>query len=62
MRGKMNTSNYGNKEKVSIPAPSGHGVPKRDSAVATGTSSGGGTLRYRSGQVKRSSFGMGKYK
>ncbi len=41
---------------------SGSGHTKRDSAVATGTSSGGKTLRYRSGDVKRSTGDFKKYK
>jgi len=40
----------------------GSGLTKRDSATATGTSKGGGTLRLRSGQVKRSTGSNAKYK
>ena len=40
----------------------GSGTNKRDSATATGTSSGGKTLKYRSGDVTRSTGSFSKYK
>lgn len=40
----------------------GAGVNTRDSAKNTSTSSGGSTLRYRSGDVKRSTGSFSSYK
>jgi hypothetical protein len=40
----------------------GAGVNKRDSAKNTSGNSGGGTLKYRSGDVKRSTGSFAKYK
>lgn len=40
----------------------GSGNTRRDSATATGTSSGGGTLKYRSGDVKRSTGSFKSYR
>lgn len=43
-------------------AGKGSGNTKRDSAVATGTPVGGKTLRYTSGDVKRSTGSFKSYK
>lgn len=40
----------------------GSGNNKRDSAMNTSGSGGGSTLKYRSGDVKRSTGSMSKYK
>lgn len=39
----------------------GSGANRRDSATNTSTSAGGSTLRYRSGDVKRTTGSMAKY-
>jgi len=40
----------------------GSGNTARDSATATGTPGGGGTLKYRSGDVKRSTGSFKSYR
>lgn len=62
-KGSTSTPRIG-KTHVPIGAKSGKGagVNARDSAKATGTPSGGGTLKYRSGDVKRSSGSFKGYK
>jgi hypothetical protein len=60
-KGRVSDARVGKTHKDGGPgAGKGSGNTKRDSAIAT-SSSGGGTLKYRSGDVKRSTGSFSKY-
>lgn len=62
-KGRVSNARVGKVHKdMGTASGKGSGVTKRDSAIATGTSSGGKTLKYRSGDVTRSTGSFKSYK
>jgi hypothetical protein len=62
-KGKVTNARVGKTETpMGKAGGKGSGATKRDSAKNTSTSSGGSTLRYRSGDVKRSTGSFKSYK
>lgn len=61
-KGSVSNARVGKTHTPSATSGKGSGATKRDSAKATGTPSGGSTLRIRSGDVKVTTGSNAKYK
>jgi hypothetical protein len=61
-KGRVTSARVGKTNKpMGAGSGTGSGHTKRDSATNTNTSGGGSTLKYRSGDVKRSTGSFSKY-